>query len=885
MAKKTNTLQSLPAGAVIKNLIIQQAKVESADIGTWRTALNNAARSGNRNKLYDLMDNVMLDPVLSSAVERRTNKITNAEITFQVNGESVEAIDDMIDTPEFEDLIKEIALSRAYGKSVVEVGFTPELSVFSFPRKNIRITNLEKPLSERKRFIALKPSDTSGYDYTEDEFILEAGGDNDFGYIFKAAAYVIYKRGGFGDWAQYAEIFGMPFLVGTYNSADEKQRDMLFEALSMIGGKPIAAIPEGTKLEVNDVGGKSTDLFDRFKKACDEEILISVLGQTMTTVDGSSRSQAEVHSDTEEGIAQSDRRYVQRILNRYFVPLLIKRGYNVSGGFFLFPDQGETISTKDRLEMGFKMRSEGLEVDEDYFFEISGIPRAKNAGEGKKEKKEKESDKKEDDAGKGKETSTKESNESEKKLSDVEVLPDENDTKGIFKWLSDFFADARTQWSRASLNLRGKSTDFIHTGIELSDDTASTGINVDKLFDKALRNIFRQKGGDIPIVEENLFNISNAAYQKAIDTQFKNAGVEFGKTNKEFIAEFKHNAAVFAAFKNHRQTTEIAAQLLDENGNLRSFHDFKKAVLGTSIKADYNRRWLQTEYNTAVRSARQAAKFKKYKAVKHIYPNLEFTPSTAATPREEHKEYYGTILPIDDPWWDSHTPPLDWGCECGIRNTDKDVTGVPVDIASVDPVFDNNPGKTAEIVNMKEHPYVKGVPVEIAKKIRTTADNLASKHELIKKFKNGGRVFSHIFVDKKASDYKDILTISVEFARDGKTVVITPKLHHKSIEYQSVYRDLLNTKYSQKCPDIKVDNSFYEYESYAPPFSARKISNMIKRGAAQSPKIIINNNKGASDRYIRRSIINRINDKNFKHEIEEVWIYEKGKIRLLYKKQ
>jgi len=535
--------------------------------------------------------------------------------------------------------------------------------------------------------------------------------------------------------------------------------------------------------------------------------------------------------------------------------------------------------------MGFKMRSEGLEVDEDYFFEISGIPRAKNAGEGKKEKKEKESDKKEDDAGKGKETSTKESNESEKKLSDVEVLPDENDTKGIFKWLSDFFADARTQWSRASLNLRGKSTDFIHTGIELSDDTASTGINVDKLFDKALRNIFRQKGGDIPIVEENLFNISNAAYQKAIDTQFKNAGVEFGKTNKEFIAEFKHNAAVFAAFKNHRQTTEIAAQLLDENGNLRSFHDFKKAVLGTSIKADYNRRWLQTEYNTAVRSARQAAKFKKYKAVKHIYPNLEFTPSTAATPREEHKEYYGTILPIDDPWWDSHTPPLDWGCECGIRNTDKDVTGVPVDIASVDPVFDNNPGKTAEIVNMKEHPYVKGVPVEIAKKIRTTADNLASKHELIKKFKNGGRVFSHIFVDKKASDYKDILTISVEFARDGKTVVITPKLHHKSIEYQSVYRDLLNTKYSQKCPDIKVDNSFYEYESYAPPFSARKISNMIKRGAAQSPKIIINNNKGASDRYIRRSIINRINDKNFKHEIEEVWIYEKGKIRLLYKKQ
>lgn len=34
---------------------------------------------------------------------------------------------------------------------------------------------------------------------------------------------------------------------------------------------------------------------------------------------------------------------------------------------------------------------------------------------------------------------------------------------------------------------------------------------------------------------------------------------------------------------------------------------------------------------------------------------------------------------------------------------------MPEDGEPVDPVFDNNPGKTAEIVNMQEHPYVKGV--------------------------------------------------------------------------------------------------------------------------------------------------------------------------------
>jgi hypothetical protein len=60
---------------------------------------------------------------------------------------------------------------------------------------------------------------------------------------------------------------------------------------------------------------------------------------------------------------------------------------------------------------------------------------------------------------------------------------------------------------------------------------------------------------------------------------------------------------------------------------------------------------------------------------------------------------------------------------------------------------------------------------------------------------------------------------------------------------------------------------------------------MIKKGAAQSSRIIINNNKGASDRYIRDNIYKRLKDKNFNYDIDEVWLYEKGKLRVLYKKQ
>jgi len=132
-------------------------------------------------------------------------------------------------------------------------------------------------------------------------------------------------------------------------------------------------------------------------------------------------------------------------------------------------------------------------------------------------------------------------------------------------------------------------------------------------------------------------------------------------------------------------------------------------VLGTSIKTDYNINWLKTEYNMAVRSARMAEKWKGFERVKHLYPNIEFMESTATNKRPEHLQWVGTILPMEHPWWNTHTPPVGWGCECSIENTDKEITTAPGYEEPVMPVFANNPGKTAEFINLEEHPMVKGV--------------------------------------------------------------------------------------------------------------------------------------------------------------------------------
>lgn len=699
---KTNTLASKQAQTIMQTLVVSQGKIQSADISTWTNAVNSA-KAGTRTLLYNLYDNLMSDGVLADAIDKYHNKVTNAEIAFSVNGKNIPEIDALIDTPEFEDLIKEIANAKIYGRSVVEVGFLPDFSIFAFPRKNCIIRDMDKPLAQRKKYIVAKESDTTGYDYSQDDFFLEFGKDDDLGKIFRAAQYVIYKRGNFGDWAQYAELFGMPFLLGKYNSTDIAARDQLFEALGMIGGKPIAAVPKEADVEaVQYTSAGSSALYKMLHDACNTEILIAIQGETMTTLSGSSRSQAEVHQDTDDASTKALRRYVQRMLNKYLVPLLIKRGYPAAGGKFSFVTESERMSTKDKVDLGMTLRDKGIAVADDYFYETTGIPKPTAAQVRKQEKAAEATQTVSKD---GEDNNPPEDTATQKKADPPKKAVKLSDTdRNLFERVLDFFAVAPTKERGDQRNSGTKLTGNTSDKLRLADKYT---IDIDGLLQQALNEVYQneKKGTKQPLVSKPLFDITNNALQQGIVSVFSEP--EFGKKNEAFINEFRHNTAVFSAFKNHQQTKEIVGLLTDEDGKLRSFRDFKKLAL--QVSKDYNVKWLQTEYNTAIRSARSAVNYRKYLETKHLYPNLEYMESTASVQREKHLEYVGTILPIEHPWWYKHMPPSDWNCACSVRPTNKPVTPVPGEPAEPNPVFHNNPGKTAEPVNLKEHPYIKGV--------------------------------------------------------------------------------------------------------------------------------------------------------------------------------
>jgi len=132
------------------------------------------------------------------------------------------------------------------------------------------------------------------------------------------------------DWMAFAEVFGMPIRVGKYNSnATPDDIQTLISAVANIGSDAAAAIPDSMRIEFIETAKASggDTLFQNLAEWLDKQTSKAVLGQTMTTDDGSSQSQANVHNDVREDIQEDDAADLADTLNEYFVKAFIDLNY------------------------------------------------------------------------------------------------------------------------------------------------------------------------------------------------------------------------------------------------------------------------------------------------------------------------------------------------------------------------------------------------------------------------------------------------------------------------------------------------------------------------------------------------------------------------------
>jgi len=68
-------------------------------------------------------------------------------------------------------------------------------------------------------------------------------------------------------------------------------------------------------------------------------------------------------------------------------------------------------------------------------------------------------------------------------------------------------------------------------------------------------------------------------------------------------------------------------------------------------------RRLKTIYRTNIDTAYSAGRWEEIEATKKTHPYLRYRCSMLERSREQHKAWNNIVLPVDDPWWDTHYPP------------------------------------------------------------------------------------------------------------------------------------------------------------------------------------------------------------------------------------
>lgn len=143
------------------------------------------------------------------------------------------------------------------------------------------------------------------------------------------------------------------------------------------------------------------------------------------------------------------------------------------------------------------------------------------------------------------------------------------------------------------------------------------------------------------------------------------------------------DAARFATFREAQKQRELSAVRTDLDKS--------------RIEKRYAE-YLKTEKQGIFANAAAAERWTGFQENADLYPNLEWRTAGDSDVRPEHARLDGLILPINDPFWNSHTPPLGFGCRCEVIQTDEKVNKTEGHENTPAPKgFDFNPGVDQKI--------------------------------------------------------------------------------------------------------------------------------------------------------------------------------------------
>jgi phage gp29-like protein len=191
-----------------------------------------------------------------------------------------------------------------------------------------------------------------------------------------------FKRYGMKFWLIFLEKFGMPTAVGKYNpGTPDGDVKKLLQAAAAIATDSGVAIPNTMLLELLQAQRSGTGDYDTLHQRMDAAIAKVILSQTMTTDDGSSLAQGQVHFDVREEVSKSDSDLLHASFRAGPVKWLTE--WNFPGAVpprvyrnFEQPDDLDKKAERDQriVQMGFKPSLDYINETYGGEWEISATP-------------------------------------------------------------------------------------------------------------------------------------------------------------------------------------------------------------------------------------------------------------------------------------------------------------------------------------------------------------------------------------------------------------------------------------------------------------------------------------------------------------------------------
>lgn len=345
-------------------------------IQNWLNAyiLAEARIYPRRAELIGVYDYLMLDLHLKGIIRNRKNKVI---------GEKWHLVDDLdvpldeetklLKTAWFRKFVSLVMDARFQGYSLIELDNVSQPGTIIVKLIERRNTNPDK------REVLIRPTDIYGISIDEPQlktnYVL-VDGDEGLGLLLACAPDVIYKRYAKAAWTEHAENFSLPFLHGKTDMEDADAVATLRTNLALAGRERI--LLTGHNDEIEPLPMSSSDahkIYDELIERCNSELSKNIQGQTMTSDNGSSRSQGEVHERVSDEIALADREFVESVVNDELIPRLIEMGYPLEGARFTYNMQREA-STEEKVKV-FDLLLKNYDIDPLTIKETFGVQVAK----------------------------------------------------------------------------------------------------------------------------------------------------------------------------------------------------------------------------------------------------------------------------------------------------------------------------------------------------------------------------------------------------------------------------------------------------------------------------------------------------------------------------